>query len=147
MAGNSECVYFRSYANADRKIVMWLYVQHNGKLYRDGHLIGTGYAGYPPHVNRPDDQCLIKLGPLPRGFYTIGPAYSHPKLGPVCMDLTPDASNEMCERSLFRIHADSILSPGNASEGCVVQNHSVRIQVEMSGDKRLQVVAEDPESE
>ncbi len=69
--------------------------------------------------NRPSMQTVPKVGPLPRGRYKIGPAYNHPKLGPITMNLTPQQGNQMYGRSEFRIHGDSIHSPGTASEGCL----------------------------
>jgi hypothetical protein len=120
---------------------MWTYSQSTGILISaDRTVTGHGYAGKGLYKNNPTAQCIKGEGPLPRGFYTIGPAYKHETKGPVCMNLTPDASNDMCDRSLFRIHGDSIADPGNASEGCIVQNKAIRQFVAGSSDRRLEVV-------
>ncbi len=126
---------------------MYTYSQRDGKLYRDGHLIGVGYAGHPPHVNDTSAQFIHDVGPLPCGFYTIGPAYNHvppqyPKnLGPVCMNLTPDLANDMRGRGDFRIHGDSPDHIGSSSDGCIVLPRITRIIVDnCQEDKRLQVV-------
>lgn len=124
---------------------MWVYSQKNGKLFHNDTLVGIGYAGaFGPTQNNPDAQCLIKLGPLPRGLYMIGPAYVHPHLGPVTMNLTPDLANDMCNpiRRFFRIHADSPDHPGHSSEGCIVMNSTIRHIVSQSPDRQLQVVKE-----
>lgn len=121
---------------------MWLYQQSTGKLWNpSGLCVGQGYAGRGDGKNNPAMQQAQLKGPLPQGKYTIGAAYHHPHLGPVCMDLTPDPTNEMFGRSLFRIHADAIDHPGDASEGCIVMPRSVRDQVATSSDRDLRVVA------
>lgn len=118
---------------------MWTYHQCSGQLYHDGKLIATGYAGTGDGRNNPKYQCVIKVGPLPQGFYTIGKAYKHAKLGPICMNLEPDASNSMCGRSAFRIHGNN--AANDASLGCMIFGPAIRTQIDESPDKRLQVVA------
>lgn len=121
---------------------MWVYQQSTGKIWNpSGVCLGQGYAGRGDGKNNPAMQQAQIKGPLPCGDYTIGPAYHHPHLGPVCMDLTPDPSNLMFGRSLFRLHADSVDHPGEASEGCIVQARSVRDAVAASSDRHLHVVA------
>ncbi len=119
---------------------MWIYKRETGELFHDTALIGVGYSGYPPHTNITADDGLHNLGPLPAGFYIIDNAYTHPHLGPICMNLEPDPTNQMKGRSLFRLHADSIEHPGFASDGCIVMNHTIREQVAASSDKKLQVL-------
>ncbi len=122
---------------------MWTFVQRTGQLFADGWiLVGTGYAGAVEGdgKNNPAMQAVHDVGPLPCGDYTIGPAYTHPKLGPVTMNLTPDSTNEMFGRTVFRIHGDN--PEHDASEGCIVQGRSVRERVNTSTDKRLRVVAD-----
>lgn len=117
---------------------MWQYSQSTGGLSRDGKSIGIGYAGTGKGRNNPAMQDVKKTGPLPRGMYTIGKAYSHPHLGPCTMNLEPDASNEMFGRSLFRIHGDN--TAHDASEGCIVMGPSVRNAISVSPDKQLEVI-------
>lgn len=120
---------------------MWKYSQSTGELFNGGGtLIDTGYAGKGAAKNDPDQQCVADMGPIPRGFYTIDPAVTHPKLGPVALRLEPDASNNMCGRAGFFIHGDKVSDPGNASEGCIIMKRSTRESVDGSTDKRLQVV-------
>lgn len=121
---------------------MWLYSQSSGKLWNPaGACVGHGYAGRGDGKNNPAMQQVQMQGPLPCGLYTIGPAHTHPHLGPVCMDLTPDPSNQMFGRSLFRLHADSIDHPGAASDGCIVMSRPIRELVAASPDRVLKVVA------
>lgn len=120
---------------------MWTYEQRTGRLFADGGtLVGTGYAGTGDGRNNPEMQHVIDVGPIPCGDYTIGPAYTHPKLGFVTMNLTPDPKNEMFGRADFRIHGDSV--DHDASEGCIVQGRPVRERVNTSTDRRLRVVAD-----
>jgi hypothetical protein len=124
---------------------MWIFEQRTGRLYADGGtLVGTGYAGAVDGdgKNNPDMQAVHDIGPIPCGDYTIGPAHTHPKLGFVTMNLTPDPTNEMFGRADFRIHGDT--PEHDASEGCIVQGRSVRDRVNTSADKRLRVVADLP---
>lgn len=125
---------------------MYTYRQSTGELFQDGKLAGKGWAGQPPHKNDPDGQNVSKVGPLPRGKYKIGPAYHHPKLGPVTMNLTPDPSNEMFGRGDFRIHgfkADDLATPQNeqdySSEGCIIQIRPVRESIATGADRDLTV--------
>lgn len=129
---------------------MWSFVQRTGNLYRDnGDLAWTGYAGgnkgaSPEAVNNPAMQDVVRTGPLPRGFYTIGEPYHHATLGPCTMNLTPDESNEMFGRAKFRIHGDNIKANHSASEGCIVKSPKANRQMVWdSGDHRLRVVAEE----
>jgi hypothetical protein len=92
-------------------------------------------------MNNPDKQNVPNVGPLPRGLYIIGRAYAHPHLGPVVMNLTPDAANEMFGRSDFRIHGAAYVHPELSSHGCIIQPKDVRIRIDM-GDERLLEVTE-----
>lgn len=118
-----------------------IYEQRTGRLFTDeGELLGTGYAGKGEGKNNPDMQATPFIGPLPAGWYTRGAAYTHEHLGPITMNLTPDEGNEMFGRNLFRIHGDAIADPGNASDGCIVQDHDVRMRVSNHPDVRMHVV-------
>ncbi len=102
------------------------YIISPGELLLDGKLFSKGYAGRGTGKNNPLMTYIKDTGPLPCGTYTIGDPYDHPQLGPICFNLSPDASNEMFGRSLFRIHADSIAHPGEASHGCIVIDRTAR---------------------
>lgn len=127
---------------------MWTFRQSTGELFDPhGEVAGRGYAGgnIPPHheqaaVNNPARQAERMVGPLPRGFYAIGPAHTEPTLGPCAMYLQPRHDNQMFGRSGFFIHADSIAHPGQASEGCIVLPATVRLGLSQSKDRDLQVV-------
>lgn len=120
---------------------MWTYKVSVGELWHDGKLVGRGYCGAPGFKNDPSKENLKNRGPLPRGKYTISPAIAvHKRLGPVAIPLVPDKNNKMFGRSDFLIHADSILHPGAASEGCIIMPYSTRVFVASSNDKELEVV-------
>ena len=121
---------------------MWTYSQATGKVSRaDGAWIITGYSGSGAGKNNPAAQQMRNIGPIPRGRYTIGKGYTHKSKGPVCMRLTPDATNEMFGRRGFLIHGDSIHEPGTASNGCIVVGRMARLEIATSGDRELEVVA------
>jgi hypothetical protein len=123
---------------------MHVYEQSTGKWFGpDGTVWGIGWSGQLGGRNNPIDQSIQDLGPCPEGLYTIGPSYTHPKLGQITMDLTPDAEDNEFGRSLFRIHGFGS-DVAHASEGCIIQIRPVRVQIDASSDKRLQVVAEIP---
>jgi len=119
---------------------MYTFQQSTGKLFHDGALTATGWAGQPPHKNDPNGQCEKNVGPLPRGKYAIGPAYHHPKLGPITMNLTPASSNEMCGRGDFRIHGASASDPEHSSEGCIIMPHDIRESIDAGLDRELEVI-------
>jgi len=104
--------------------------------------LAVGYSGsLSRHArNDPDQQCVVKAGPIPRGLYRIGP----PEMGPspYSLRLTPDPSNEMCGRSGFLIHGDSISHPGDASDGCIILTRRERETIVSSGLRNLVVVAQ-----
>jgi hypothetical protein len=126
---------------------MWVYKQSTGdytydgaELLSTGHELFSGYAGCGDGLNNPDMQQVPDVGPLPEGFYSIGPAYNHPALGPVTMNLSPDAANEMFGRGDFRIHGRKFPGDMGASHGCIVLDHAPRVSIAGSGDRRLQVI-------
>lgn len=136
----------------------WLYRITSGRLHNSaGVLVGVGYSGHthgllcskiadPNHgqgCNDPSKISVHDVGPIPVGWYTIGPGQntSH---GPMTLALTPDRDNQMFGRSAFLIHGDLVAAPGakGASLGCIIQAFLVRKAVNDSTDKRLQVVVE-----
>lgn len=120
---------------------MWLYIQKTGELLHNGAHVGFGYSGHGIGKNNPDMQNVKRVGPLPCGWYTIEKHVDTEDHGPFCLPLTPDAANEMFGRADFLMHGDKIGAPGTASEGCIIQAHDVRVDVERSGDNRLQVIS------
>lgn len=115
--------------------------QSSGILRHNSILFGSGWAGQGIGRHNPDMQNVLGIGPLPRGKYLISKAYSHPRLGPVVLDLTPDPSNEMFGRSLFRIHGAAKVNPELSSEGCIIMPRQVREGIDTGIDKDLEVIA------
>jgi len=121
---------------------MWKYVQSTGQLYNpQGTKQETGYSGRGDAKNDPSKQCVKDTGPIPRGYYDIGEAQTHPKLGPVAIPLQPDPGNDMCGRDDFWFHGDSVADPGSASRGCIIMTRKTREKVDENDDKRLRVVS------
>jgi hypothetical protein len=120
---------------------MWIYSQKTGRLFNpQKQLVGIGYAGHAEGLNNPEMQDHPSIGPLPCGMYTIGPMHNSERTGVDVMNLTPDADNEMFGRRDFEMHGDSKIHPHEASHGCIVQMHAVRLLVNSSEDRRLKVV-------
>jgi len=113
-----------------------LFIKSNGRY----DLLATGYSGSEAEggKNDPSKQCEKDVGPIPRGSYKIGPPGPGPS--PFSLPLTPDPSNEMCGRSGFYIHGDSISHPGNASTGCIILNKASREDIVRTGIATLIVV-------
>jgi hypothetical protein len=123
-----------------------IYEQATGRMLisQNGHYdtLAVGYSGsLSRHArNDPDQQCVVRAGPVPRGLYRIGA----PEIGPspYSLRLAPDPSNDMCGRSGFLIHGDSISHPGDASDGCIILTRRERETIVASGLKNLVVVAQ-----
>jgi hypothetical protein len=117
---------------------MWKYVQSTGDIYRNDVYVDTGYSGSGAGRNNPSQECVIEVGPIPAGYYTIGSEVEKPT--PVTLPLSADDPN-YCNppRSGFLIHGDN--QSGNASTGCVVLKRSTRETIRDSGDSRLRVVS------
>lgn len=118
----------------------WTYSQASGALRGPAAaIVGVGYSGTGAGLNNPAMQDVRDVGPLPCGWWTIGPAYEHPHLGTLTMDLTPDAGTNTYGRDDFRIHGDNAARNFSASKGCMVQDHGPRSQVAGSPVRRLYV--------
>lgn len=66
------------------------------------------------------DQTIKDRGPVPEGGYTMDAPLDTKTHGPAVIWLEPDPTNKMFGRNAFGMHSDSILEPGWASEGCIV---------------------------
>lgn len=119
---------------------MWLYEQTTGRIIRDS-IIGHGYSGCGEGKNSPGHQSIRNIGPIPCGVYRIGDPFNTKTHGPYVLALTPDVANQMFGRAGFLIHGDSVVEPGTASEGCIIQPRSIREEIYLSGDRMLEVVA------
>lgn len=115
------------------------YHQRSGQAFIGVDFLGQGWSGQLQGQNNPDMQNVPNVGPIPRGLYAIGDPYHHPHLGPVVFDLTPDPSNEMFGRSLFRIHGASYQHPELSSEGCIILSLNIREQIAFDSETHLEV--------
>jgi hypothetical protein len=122
---------------------VWIFEQSTGILIdpAGNRLSPAGYAGNGVGKNNPSMQDVENVGPIPEGLFNIGPAYTHPILGALTMNLTPQPGTNMLGRFAFRMHGDSKENPGNASDGCIVEEHQNRVEVSLSTDRLLKVVA------
>jgi hypothetical protein len=119
---------------------VYRYHQSSGILLHDGQSFAKGWAGQKAGENNPDMQDVHDIGPLPRGLYIIGLAHTHPHLGPVVMNLTPDGYNEMFGRADFRIHGSAAIHPELSSRGCIILRRPFREAIAAGTDKLLEVV-------
>ena len=127
---------------------MLKYEQSTGKLFdATGKLLGTGYSGKDPHKNNPAAEGIEDLGPIPRGVYKLtAMEETTAEHGPYVIVLAPDDATRAKILALnrqpdtFRIHGNSLLHPGAASAGCVIQPRPVRVQIWTGTDHDLEVV-------
>jgi len=117
----------------------WRYEQSSGSFYHNDTLITVGYSGLGEHKNKPEDQYLKGLGPLPVGKYHIGPLYDSPNVGPNALPLEALPGTDTKGRGDFKIHGDSIRTPGSASHGCVILPVRYRLDIGHSEDRTLEV--------
>lgn len=113
------------------------FAQSDGEIALDDVHEGYGYSGLGEARNNPDMEDVRGMGPIPRGPYRIGPAYHHPKLGPLTFDLTP-IGHAAHGRSAFRIHGDN--KSGTASHGCIIAGRTIRQRIRDDNETVLQVV-------
>lgn len=100
----------------------------NSALLAIGKGIAPPYSGMDAGLNNATFVKVHGVGPLPPGRYRIERSRKSAELGPLVFDLTP-LSGEMYGRSLFRIHGDSIAHPGTASHGCIILDHTQRLEL------------------
>ena len=131
----------------------WTYNQRTGELSDpEGVIRGTGYSGQPPHSNKPQDEGLLGLGPIPCGDWTAtGVEMTTTSHGPFVIVLAPDATTRIRVKALgrdpdsFRIHGERITPPpGYASDGCIIQPRSVRELFWNSTKHDVQVISGEP---
>lgn len=120
----------------------WRYEQASGRIFRDdGTLAGEGYSGAGDWKNRPAGEALKNRGPIPQGTYRISDPVDTVTHGPQVLPLTPMAGTEIYGRGGFLVHGDSVISPGSASEGCIIMPRDVREEIAKSGDSVLIVIS------
>ena len=125
---------------------MWTWDQSAGVLSRAGKIVSRGYSGAGRGKNNPAMQAAVGVGPVPRGRWMIGAPYNSANVGPYALRLeaqdgTIDDRHAGTGRGAFRIHGDSIRSPGTASHGCIILPRLIRELIWKSGDRELEVVA------
>lgn len=120
----------------------WVYVQESGNIYEGPKLRGSGYSGHGDGLNNPSWEPVKGVGPIPAGVYIVGPAYTHPHLGPCVMNLDALPGKEIpFGRGLFRIHGDNRYLNHTASDGCIILARLFRDRIAYSTDRDLTVVA------
>ncbi|HAF7674358.1 TPA: DUF2778 domain-containing protein, partial [Salmonella enterica subsp. enterica serovar Java] len=83
----------------------WVYKIKAHTFHLNGaYQFDARYAGRPGFKNDSANECVRDKGPLPRGTYTIGPAFFHPRTRAWTMRLMPYPENQMCGRGAFMIH-------------------------------------------
>src|SRR5208337_5122013 len=89
--------------------VMWTYQQSTGNLTDwFGSVLGQGYSGNGSDLDNPAAEGVIGHGPIPQGFWTIGPFETYPHLGEIVAPLMPCEGNTMDGREGgFFIHGDN----------------------------------------
>lgn len=124
----------------------WIYSQSDGRTFRpDGTLACIGYSGFESGKNNPALEGVIGVGPLPRGTYTIQNPHESDRTGPLTLDLVPDPATRAHILALnrqpdsFKDHGDNLSH--DASHGCVVTPHAIRVEMRNSTDKQLVCVA------
>ena len=118
---------------------MLTYSQSTGIMTRDGAFLAKGWSGNGDGKNNPDMQDVHDVGPLPRGLYSVGEWGMH-DVGPISAPLT-QISGETFGRSAFYIHGPSLPAHyGQESKGCIVIPRPMRLLVQASGEKQLEVV-------
>lgn len=117
---------------------MWVYDVRKAILYKDGQKIDSGYSGYGKYKDNPKYEHIKNKGPIPRGRYIIGKAFTSSKTGPYVLPLKPYGDNAL-GRNSFQIHGDRISSPGTASTGCIILKPQIRKKIGSSKDTMLKV--------
>lgn len=102
-----------------------------------GTLLAKGYSGAPGAINDYSKQEMPDVGPIPCGTYTIKAPVDSAYHGPYALRLEPAATNNMFGRKGFLIHGDSVIRPGEASEGCIILPRFARERIWESNDHDL----------
>jgi hypothetical protein len=118
---------------------MWTYRHSTGDITHDGAVAGRGYSGHGPGVDNPALEVEPDVGPIPAGRWTIGPAFIHPRLGPLAMRLTP-VGFDAHGRAGFFIQGDNARHDESGSEGCIVAPRAIRQVIADSQDTQLTVI-------
>lgn len=125
---------------------MWTFESSTGKMFwPSSDKSAQGYSGHGEGKNKPLLQTAKDVGPIPTGIWHIGPAFTHPHLGPLVMPLLPAHGTNTYGRDHFYIHGENASRPpGLASKGCIVLDHWTREAIADGKDRLLVVVSERP---
>jgi len=121
-------------------VSVWQYSQSTGVLTQDGRYVATCYSGHGRGLNNPRFEDALAIGPIPQGRYEIGEGFTHPHCGPVAMRLSPFPGTNTYGRSGFLIHGDNGRENWSASNGCIIASREVRLRIEASPDRTLEVI-------
>lgn len=121
---------------------MWSYKIASGVMSQNGQPWPVPcYSGIGEGKNNPA-FCKVKdVGPIPPGKYKFSTAIHDPEKGPLSMLLVPLPGTDTFGRNGFMIHGDSIEHPGSASHGCIVAPAGLRMAMNASQDRVLEVIA------
>jgi len=119
---------------------MWRWDQSAGELSLNGAYVSSGYAGKGRGKNNPALQGVKSVGPIPRGKWKMVAVKNSPNTGPFTIVLVPLPGTDTLGRSEFRVHGDSIKSPGTASRGCIILPRKVRERMWSNPERVLEVV-------
>lgn len=108
-----------------------IYEQATGRMYEplpngSRRLVGVGYAGKAPHINKTEAESFKAFGPIPRGVWRVLSPYDHARLGPISMPLIAEKATETFGRSGFFIHGDNRRGNRTASSGCIILGRAAR---------------------
>lgn len=121
-----------------------LYSQSSGEIYElDGGFVrlGVGYSGRRQWTNQPSSDGLVGTGPIPRGRWKTSKAFTHDRLGPVCIPLAPASYlTDAKGRSGFYIHGDNSHGDRSASSGCIILGRGLRERIAALGQVDLYVI-------
>lgn len=120
----------------------------------DGSLLCRFESGYDPDVstkgepgegvNNPALEAIRNVGPLPAGFYVMGPPFNHPTAGGYTMRLQfVPGTGDLHGRSGFLWHGgwrDPKAHKDNASHGCMVSSFTDRVRAWEEGDHLIRVI-------
>jgi len=119
---------------------MWVYSQSSGQLWSpDLKKLAEGYSGHKKGKNNPEMEEVVSVGPIPRGLYVIGQAYSSRAVGPLAIRLEPHL-HDAHGRTALLFHGDSRKYPGEASKGCIIVGRAVREKIHNSDERVLLVI-------
>jgi hypothetical protein len=119
----------------------WTWDQSAGlMLDPDGKRFAGGYSGKGEGLNNPAMQHVVATGPIPQGWYRIGPLRSSKRTGKNIADLTPLPGTNTFGRSAFQLHGDNSKGNRSASSGCIIVN-PIRVVLINSNVDLLKVVA------